>query len=72
MCLTFLHSYTFNCPNKQCDSDLIPTWLLKKCSALLVPTITIIVNLSYSSGNFHHTLKESVITSPQEIYLGQR
>ena len=50
----------FNCPNKQCDSDPIPTWLLKECSALLVPTITNIVNLSLSSGNFHHTLKESL------------
>jgi len=48
--------------NKQCDSDPIPNWLLKECSALLVPTITIIVNLSLSSGNFHHTLKESVIS----------
>ena len=40
----------------------IPTWLLKECSALLVPTITNIVNLSLSSCNFHHTLKESVIS----------
>jgi len=32
------------------------------CFALLVPTITNIVNLSLSSGNFHHTLKESVIS----------
>ena len=37
-------------------------WLLKECTALLVPTITNIVNLSLSSGNFHHTLKESVIS----------
>ena len=43
-------------------SHSIPTWLLKKCTALLVPTITKIVNLSLSSGNFHHTLKESVIS----------
>ena len=47
---------------KQCDSDPIPTWLHKDCSALLVPTITNIVNLSLSSGNFHYTLKESVIS----------
>ena len=44
------------------NSDPIPTWLLKECSALLVPTITNIVNLSLSSANFHHTLKESVIS----------
>jgi len=29
---------------------------------ILVPTITNIVNLSLSSGNFHHTHKESVIS----------
>jgi len=52
----------FDTPNKQCDSDPIPTWLLKQCSALLVPTITSIVNLSLSSGNFQHTLKESLIS----------
>jgi len=52
----------FSCRNKQSDSDFIPTWLLKECSALLVPTVTDIVNLSLSSGNFHHTLKESVIS----------
>jgi len=52
----------FNCPNKQCDSDPIPTWLLKECSALLVPTIINIVNLSLRSGNFHHTLKEYVVS----------
>jgi len=35
---------------------------MKECSALLVPTITNIVNLSLSSSNFHHILKESVIS----------
>ena len=51
-----------NCPNKQSDSDPIPTWLLKECSSLLVPTITNIVNLSLISGQFHPTLKESIIS----------
>jgi len=32
------------CPNKQSDSDPIPTWLLKECGALLVPTVTNIVS----------------------------
>ena len=52
----------YNCPNKQSDSDPIPTWLLKQCSSVLTPVITNIVNLSLSSGNFHPTLKESTIT----------
>jgi len=51
-----------NCPNKQSDSDPIPTWLLKECSSVMVPTITNIVNLSHTSGQFHPILKESVIS----------
>ena len=49
----------FNCPNEQSDSDAIPTWLLKKCVSVLVPTITNIVNLSLSSGQLYPILKES-------------
>jgi len=52
----------FNCPNKQSDSDPIPTWLLKVCTPVLTPTITNIVNLSLSSGQFHPILKESIIS----------
>ena len=37
-------------------------WLLKKCASVLVPTITNIVNLSLSSGQFHPTLKQSTIS----------
>ncbi len=51
-----------NCPNKQSDLDPIPTWLLKKCASVLIPTITNIVNLSLTSGQFHPVLKESVIS----------
>ena len=51
----------FNCPNKQCDSDPIPTWLVKSCASVLIPTITNIANLSLSSGQFHPILKEAVI-----------
>ena len=52
----------FNFPNKQSDSDPIPTWFLKKCVSVIVPTITNIVNLSVSSGQFHPTLKQSTIS----------
>ena len=51
-----------NYPNKQSDSGPIPTWRLKECSSVLVPTITSIVNLSLTSAQFHPTLKESVIS----------
>ena len=44
----------------ECITD-VATWLLKECSSLLVATITNIVNLSLVSGQFHPTLKESII-----------
>ena len=51
-----------NCPNKQSDSDPIPTLLLKQCSSVLTLVTTNIANLSLTFGNFHSTLKESTIT----------
>jgi len=48
-----------NCPNKQSDSDPIPTWLLKECASVLVPTITNIVNFSLNSGQFQPILVTS-------------
>ena len=50
------------CPNKQSDSDPIPTWHLKECSSILVPTVTNIVNLSLTTGQFHPTIKEPIIS----------
>ena len=35
-------------PNKSCDLDPIPTWLIKKCGDSLVYLITEIVNMSLS------------------------
>jgi len=62
-CLTIpFHKILSNCPNKQPDSDPIPTWLLKECSSVFVPTITNIVNLSLICGQFHPTLNECVIS----------
>ena len=52
----------YNCPSKQSDSDSIPTWLLKECASVLVPTITNVVNFSLNSGQFHPILKESVVS----------
>ena len=48
-----IHKILSNCPNKQSDSDPIPTWLLKECASVLIPTVTNIVNLSLTSGQFH-------------------
>ena len=59
-------------PNKQSDSDPIPTWLLEECASVIIPTITNIVNLSLSSGHFHPLFKQSVV-SPllKKIHLRQ-
>ena len=47
--------------DKYCDLDPIPTWLLKKCISVLLPTITKIVNMSLSSGTFPSDFKHSLI-----------
>ncbi len=49
-------------PDKQCCLDPIPTHLLKKCSSVLLPTVTNIINLSLSTGCFPDSFKKSLIT----------
>jgi len=63
-----------SCPNKQSDSDPTLTWLLKECSSVLIPTITNIVNLSLSSGQFRSVPSSSQainhISPSQETHSG--
>ena len=49
-------------PDKQCDLDPLPTFLLKKCSQVLSPTIATIINLSMSTGTFPDSFKHSILT----------
>ena len=49
-------------PDKQCDLDPLPTSLLKKCLPVLASTITNIVNLSLSTGDFPDRFKQSIVT----------
>ena len=49
-------------PAKHCDLDPIPTSLLKKCIHILAPVLTLIVNLSLSTGKFPRAFKRAVIT----------
>jgi len=44
------------------DSDPIPTWLVKECASVIIPTITNIINLSLSSGHVHPLFKQSVVS----------
>lgn len=48
-------------PDKHCDLDPIPTWLLKKCSSVLIPAITKMINFSLSTGRFPSSFKESIV-----------
>ena len=49
-------------PPKSCDSDPIPTWILKKHLHLLAPLITRIVNLSLESAVFPSCFKSALVT----------
>ena len=49
-------------PNKQCDLEPIPTFLLNEVSATSLYIITTIVNLSLSTGTFPMHFKQSLVT----------
>jgi len=48
--------------NKQCRSDLLPTWLLKECTSELVPFIRRFFNASLRSGRVPQSFKSAYIT----------
>ena len=50
------------CPNKSCDLDVLPTWLLKQHSSVVLPPLTKIVNMSLASGTFPSDLTNAIIT----------
>jgi len=49
-------------PNKQCRTDLLPTWLLKECTAELAPFICRLFNASLRSGHVPQSFKSAYIT----------
>ena len=51
-------------PRKSCESDPLPSWLLKKCLDQLLPTITKIVNILLSKGIFPSCYKNVIIMQP--------
>ena len=48
-------------PEKSCELDPLPTWLLKECIAELVPAITDIVNISLRDSLMPISLKTALI-----------
>ena len=57
LCEVIMKSSSASCP-----SDPIPTWLVKKHISILLPTLTLIVNLSLTLGYFPSQLKKAIIT----------
>ena len=49
-------------PNKQCESDPIPTWLLKECLDSLLPVLTLLVNKSLQLGYFPEEWKNALVS----------
>ena len=49
-------------PNKSCQLDTAPTWLVKQFNGLLAPFITLLFNTSLSTGCFPAKFKHAVIT----------
>ena len=48
-------------PNKSCELDPIPTWLLKECKTELLPILTKIINLSMETASVPRSFKTSRI-----------
>ena len=51
-----------NLPNKQCASDPIPIWLLKRIASLIAPFLVSIFNSSSKSGTVLQGLKLACVT----------
>ena len=45
-----IHNVIASCPNKSCQLDPIPTWLVKQCVNQLLPLLTSIINESLPRG----------------------
>ena len=50
-----------SCPNKSCQLDPIPTWLLKQCVDQLLPLLTSIINESLTKGEFPNDFKNAIV-----------
>ena len=48
-------------PNKSCQLDLIPTWLVKQCVDQLLPLLTSIINESLTKGDFPNDFKNAIV-----------
>ena len=52
-----VHKLLMSSPCKSCELDPFPTWLLKKCAVLVVPSLTHLINASLSEGYVDDSMK---------------
>ena len=57
-----VHKCISESPTKSCSLDPIPTFLLKDCLDILLPSITKLVNYSLIEGSFPNSFKKVVVT----------
>ena len=50
-----------SCPNKSCQLDHIPAWLVKQCGDQLLPLLTSIINKSLTKGEFPNDFKNATV-----------
>ena len=50
-----------SCPNKSCQLDPIPTWLVKQCVDQLLLLLTSIINESLTKGEFPNDFKNAIV-----------
>ena len=48
-------------PTKTCDSDIIPTKLLKEILPTIIPALTKITNLSINNGEFSEKWRSATV-----------
>ena len=49
-------------PSKQCSSDPLPTWIVKKCAGTITPFLIRLINASFSSGVVPDDMKHALLT----------
>ena len=57
-----VHKCISESPTKSCSLDPVPTFLLKDCLDILLPSITKLVNYSLIEGSFPNSFKKAVVT----------
>ena len=48
-------------PNKHCELDPAPTWIVKECGDLLAPVLSTMINRTFESGIFPDEMQHAVL-----------